>query len=390
MKRVLIFSLAYLPRHVGGAEIAIKEITDRIPREDIEFHMITNRYDASLPRTEQVGRVLVHRIGIVRKNPTMADLRRFPLHLNKGLFQITAFIHAVRLHRRYHYDGIWAMMAHATGVPAALFSMMFPKVPFVLTLQEGDPPEVIERTMRIFWPFFTRAFTKATLVQSISSFLEAWSIRRGAQHTVVIPNGVDLARFGQYKGDEGRRALRAKYGVGEDEPLIITLSRLVRKNGIDTVIDALSALPVSTNFLIVGVGPEQAALRAQVSALNLTERVHFYGEASQEEIPELLAAADVFVRASRSEGQGIAFIEAMAAGIPTVGTDVGGIVDFLKEGETGFIAKPDAPKSIADAITRALAPSAKEVADRGAALARAQYDWELIAQTMREQCFSLY
>ena len=62
VKRVLIFSLAYFPKHVGGAEVSIKEITDRI--SDIEFHMVTNRFDSTLPRVEKIGNVLVHRIGI--------------------------------------------------------------------------------------------------------------------------------------------------------------------------------------------------------------------------------------------------------------------------------------------------------------------------------------
>jgi len=105
MKKILIFSLAYFPKHVGGAEVAIKEITDRV--SDIEFHMITLRFDTTLPKVERIGNVLVHRIGIAKKNPSMADLRKFPLHLNKGLYQFLAFFKAIELHARYSYDGIW-------------------------------------------------------------------------------------------------------------------------------------------------------------------------------------------------------------------------------------------------------------------------------------------
>jgi len=68
-KKILIFSLAYYPKHVGGAEVALKEITDRIDPAHIEFHMVTNRFDSTLPKTEKVGNVLVHRIGITTKNP---------------------------------------------------------------------------------------------------------------------------------------------------------------------------------------------------------------------------------------------------------------------------------------------------------------------------------
>ena len=67
MKKVLIFSLAYYPKHVGGAEVAIKEITDRIDERDIEFHMVTLRFDSTLQKVEKVGNVLVHRIGFTTK-----------------------------------------------------------------------------------------------------------------------------------------------------------------------------------------------------------------------------------------------------------------------------------------------------------------------------------
>ena len=141
-KKILIFSMGYYPKHIGGAEVAIKEITDRVPSDAYEFHMICNRYDATLPKIEQVGNVLVHRIGITTKNPEMGDLRKMPLHLNKILFQSTAFYKAKKLHKTHSYDGIWAMMAHSCAIPAGLFKKVFPEVQYVLTLQEGDPQNI--------------------------------------------------------------------------------------------------------------------------------------------------------------------------------------------------------------------------------------------------------
>src|SRR5690606_3297087 len=96
-KKVLIFSMAYLP-HIGGAELAIKEITDRIDANEYEFHLIANRYDRALPKVEQVGNVRVHRIGLTKKDSTMAELRTFPLHFNKLLYQFLAYRAAKRLH----------------------------------------------------------------------------------------------------------------------------------------------------------------------------------------------------------------------------------------------------------------------------------------------------
>ena len=77
MKRILIFSLAYYPRHVGGAEVALKEITDRLSPEEIEFHIVTLRFDSNLPKTEKIGNTVVHRIGFSRPSPSMSDLKKF-------------------------------------------------------------------------------------------------------------------------------------------------------------------------------------------------------------------------------------------------------------------------------------------------------------------------
>lgn len=127
-KKILIFSLVYYPIKVGGAEGAIKEITDRLSSDKYEFHLLCNGYDATFPKTEIIGNVTVHRIGITTNRPEVSDLRRLPLHLNKLLYQWTAVWHAKKLHRREKFDGIWAMMAHGTGVPAGKFKKVFPKL----------------------------------------------------------------------------------------------------------------------------------------------------------------------------------------------------------------------------------------------------------------------
>ena len=195
-KRILIISLDYYPGEVGGAEVAIKEITDRVPREDYEFHMVTLHYDKAMAKVEQLGNVLVHRIGFGWKHPTIADRKKFPLHYNKHLFQFTAAWKAMRLHRTYHYDAVWAMMAHSCGVPAALFTYFNPEVKLILTLQEGDPPGHIERMARPLWPLFKRAFTHAHTVQVISNFLGRWAKRMGYPgESILVPNAVDTAHF---------------------------------------------------------------------------------------------------------------------------------------------------------------------------------------------------
>ena len=395
-KKILIFSLAYFPKHVGGAEVAIKEKTDRM--QDIEFHMVTLRYDSTLPEVEQVGNVFVHRIGFTRPNPNMGDLRKWPLHLNKYLFQFSAFWKASQLHRRYRYDATWAMMAHSCGVPAALFKLFHRSVPFVLELQEGDPPEHIERLARPLWPLFSRAFTSADAISVISTFLGRWAKRRGFRgETILVPNAVDTAHFSQeYTAaaiDEVRDALGKRMG----DVFVITTSRLVHKNAVDVCIRALPMLPANVHFIVLGIGPDEAMLKKLAHGLNVSERVQFVGQKSHDELPKYLKACDIFIRASRSEGMGNSFVEAMAAGLPVIATQEGGIADFLFDEKrnpdlpiTGWAVDRDSPDQIAKAVldiisnpekVRAVVRTARE-------MVLEKYDWDVVAKDMRDKVFA--
>jgi len=286
MKKILVFSLTYYPNPVGGAEVAIKEITDRIGSTDIEFHMVCLRFDRTLPKVEKIGNVLVHRIGFSKLNPTTDDHKKFPLHLNKYFFQFTAALKAINLHRIYHYDGIWAMMAHSTGVPAVIFKIFYPNVGYTLTLQEGDPISYIEKTVRPLWPLFIRAFARADVVQAISSFLGVWARTRGFKGPLeIIPNGASLPASDNYSATEIKE-LKEKYGKKEGDIYIVTVSRLVEKNAVDDIIRALPLLPQNIKALIVGGGPDEEMLKQLAQELGVSDRVRFTGQVDRKQTAE--------------------------------------------------------------------------------------------------------
>ena len=110
------------------------------------------------------------------------------------------------------------------------------------------------------------------------------------------------------------------------------------------------------------------------------------GEKNYSEIPRYLKTADLFVRSSRSEGLGNAFIEAMAAGLPIIGTPVGGIPDFLKDGETGLFCEVDNPKNLAEKIMLLLnnGELREKLIKNGLELVREKYDWNNIIKKFRE------
>jgi len=397
MKKILIFSLAYYPKHVGGAEVAIKEITDRISPEEYEFHLVCNRYDSTLAKKEKVGNVYVHRIGLVKPNPSMGELRTFPLHLNKILFQFLAYFKARSLHKQHHFDATWAMMAHACGVPSALFKLFHPKVKYVLTLQEGDPPEHIERKARLVWPLFKRAFTSADTVQVISTFLGQWAKKMGYQNEpVLVPNGVAVAHFAQTIPQEEVERIQRELDKKSGDIFLVTTSRLVHKNGINDVIRALPLLPENIHFVIFGTGPDQEKLEALTRELGVEERVHFKGTVEHDVMPAYLKACDIFVRPSRSEGMGNSFVEAMAAGLPVIATQEGGISDFLFDAvnnpdkpTTGWAVSKNSPQQIAAAVNEIIAnpDQVKKVTETAFELVKTKYDWELIVDQMKKRVF---
>lgn len=365
MKRVLIFSLAYYP-HVGGAEVALKEITDRI--SDIEFHMVTMRFSADEKQEEKIGNVFVHRIG------------RDSSRLSKFLFQFSAAWKAVSLHRRHHFDCIWAMMAHSTGVPAGLFKTFHPAVPYVLSLQEGDPIPHIERTMRPLWPLFTRAFTLASIILPLSVYLARWARARHYKGPIeIVPNGVNANGFDGLP-------------IAHEGIILISTSRLVHKNALDDVIRALPLLPQHVVFHNYGFGPDKEKLLMLAHDLGVESRVKLFPHPGVPNLPAYLHGADIFIRPSRSEGFGVSFVEAMAAGLPVVATQEGGIADFLFDAKrnpdkptTGWAVDKDSPEQIATAVKDILAHPelVARVKETAREMVVEKYDWDIIARAMR-------
>ena len=371
MKRILIFSLAYYP-HVGGAEVALKEITDRIP--DVEFHLVTLRFGLKDAREEKIGSVFVHRIG------------NGSSYFSKILFVPRAALLARRLHHAHRFDALWAMMSYML-FPIVLLRLNGIRVPYLLTLQEGDPWEYMFGRWFILplRPLLRNGFKHASAVQVISTYLAQWARRMGYKDEVlIIPNGVDVARF--VRKVTPRREV-SPYGI-----TLVTTSRLVYKNAIDDIIRATALLPDTVHFLIYGIGPDQAMLKKLADNLGITSRVRFAGHIGHADVPRVLAACDIFVRPSRSEGMGNSFIEAMAAGLPVIATQEGGIADFLFDAKrnpeketTGWAVNRDSPEQIVEAVKEIL-ENPEQVARVTAAarkLVSEKYDWNLIAKQMR-------
>ena len=384
-KKILIFSLVYYPRFIGGAEVAIKEITNRLGNL-YEFDMITLRKEAEC--FERVGKVNVYRVGFGWRASESSYLARFKIY--KYFFPFFAFFKAIRLHRKNNYDIIWSMMANYAGFAAVLFKFFNPKVPFLLTLQEGDPIARIKRKVWFIYPLFRSIFTHADKIQAISHFLADFGKSMGHSKPIeVIANGVDLDVFSKETSENIKNDVKNKLNKKPDDIYLVTTSRLVHKNATDDTISALVYLPKNVSFIIIGKGMEGARLQKQAMDLGLKDRVKFLGFIPYTDIPKYFSVCDIFARPSRSEGFGNSFIEAMAAGLPVIATPVGGIPDFLDDKETGVFCSPDNPQSIAEAVKLLINDQTlrKHMIEKAKARVIERYSWEHIANLMKTEVF---
>jgi glycosyltransferase involved in cell wall biosynthesis len=391
-KRILIFSFVYYPRFIGGAEIAIKEITDRLEPSDFEFDLIALRLDKKLPKKEKIGNVTVYRIGWAGSQTIGADSLPFVMHLNKFAYPFLAALKASHFHRRNPYNGIWAMMANYSGFGALFFKMFHMHVPFILTLQEGDPIDYIKSKVKFVYGLFGKIFTEANVIQTISNYLADFARDMNAKAPIeVIPNGVDIAHFSQAFAEAELNAIKTALGKKEGDLLLITTSRLVVKNAVGDIIKSLTHLPEHVRLAVLGTGYLERELKELSKKLGLESRITFLGYVSHAEMPKYLKASDIFIRPSLSEGFGNSFIEAMAAGIPVIATPVGGIVDFLKNKETGLFCDVGSPQDIARKVEIYTHDKnlREEIIDNAKAMVLAKYDWNMVAESMEERVFGI-
>ncbi len=372
-QRILIFSTAYLP-FIGGAEVAVKEITDRLGSV-FDFEMVTARLDSKLPVTQRLTHnFVVHRIGVGNR-----------------LDKLRLYFEGVKQARTLgKFNVVWAVMASYAGFAALRYKKQNPAARFLLTLQEGDSKWHIYKRVWWCWWYFKQIFKRADHIQAISTYLAAWAKQLGATCPItVVPNGVDVKSFILSVEDKRvryRESLRDELCLPKNAPVIFSASRLVPKNGIGDLIGSLLFLPATVHLVLAGDGALRGSLGVLARQSNVAARVHFLGHQDPDNLPALLWGSDVFCRPSLSEGLGNSFLEALAAGVPVVATPVGGIPDFLQDGQTGLFCAVNNPKDIAEKIKIILSGDALRglLFENGKKLISQKYSWETVAAQMKQ------
>jgi glycosyltransferase involved in cell wall biosynthesis len=194
----------------------------------------------------------------------------------------------------------------------------------------------------------------------------------------MIANGVDPNRF-----RPGISGLRGSLRIGVDEVVVLLARRLVDKNGVIWFARALAYLrDRAFRVVIAGDGPERGPMQSTLAESDMLDRVVFLGPVANKDMPAIYRAADLSVLPSLAEATSISGLEAMASGLPLVGTRVGGIPTIIDDESTGFLVPPRDPEAMARALERLIADA--EIRRRFGAAARRkverEFAWPIIVR----------
>jgi phosphatidyl-myo-inositol dimannoside synthase len=242
-----------------------------------------------------------------------------------------------------------------------------------------------------------RTLQRATVVVSAGGYpLREAERLVGAPLTnaVVIPPGVDWPRYAPIRGED-RMAARRRLGLPADAVVVVSVSRLVPRKGMDVLIEAAASLARDHPQLVVAIaGAGRDGRRLRRLSARRQAPVRFLGRVSDDDKATLLGVSDVFVMACRNrwggleqEGFGIVFLEAAAAGLPQVAGDSGGAAEAVVDGETGSVVeRPREPAAVAAALRPLLDDEALRLRMGAAARARAEarFDHAKLAPRLAE------
>ncbi len=324
---------------------------------------------------------------VVKGGPLEEPLKAagIPVHiLERGRrYNVAAGLRLARLIRLRRYEIVHShnFTALAVGVPAAVL---------------GGARCVVRTEHNVV---FTHHWARK-LVSRIAAFREDAQIgvsravtnshiangRIPARRFVTVWNGIDDTRL---KTDADRDTVRAELGLGPGEIMCITVGSLTEQKDHRNLLAAakltLDERP-EVRFFVVGGGPLENEIRQSIGELGLAGRVILLGE--RLDVPRLLAASDMFVLPSAWEGLPITILEVMAASVPCVATDVGGVAEVLADGHNGFVVPPHDPRALADRVV--LLAGDATMRRRMAAAARDVYENGFSATAMVGQTESLY
>ena len=343
--RVLCLNYEYPPVGGGGGRAAA-QINAGLVARGHEVRVQTAGL-THLPERETADGVEIFRSQSFRKKEDTCTVPEM------ALFLLTSFLPTLRHVREWKPDVIHVHFAVPTGALAWAIHLLT-KVPYLLTAHLGDVPGgVPEQTaglFRLVQPLTVPIWKRAAAVTAVSSFVAELAERAYGRKPRVIPNGIRLDP-------------RPRISVSE-RPRILMVGRLSEQKNPVLGIEALKEcrdLPWTAT--VIGDGPLREPVERMISTGGLAERVTLDGWLDAVAVREKMAAADILLMTSRSEGLPMAAIEALNHGLAIVSTRIPGVADLVTDGGNGALAAPD-PEAVAGALRSLLGEPERLLAAR--------------------------
>lgn len=390
--KVAILTPYFLP-YMGGAEVGIHHIASGLCRDhEVRVFVPDDSSGALYPPWQEAQ-------NSVWERQAPYTVTRFPDHLSlfrlsssrKGLLSwvppVSRRLAGVldREMTPFEPDVILSFYALPFARSAAAWGRRA-GVPVCLSLMGG---EITGPDSRLFWPLHIRAAIRRCDHTIYETPFCADAVCRGplrrrllgsCSEPHIIPFGVDTSIY----TPEGESSdVRRKWGVGDEDPLLVTVSRLARVKNIEVQIQALARLTAThprLKLMVVGSGNWEDALRDLAGDLGLGDRVIFTGFVGHEDLPPYYRAGDLFTYSSSFETFGLVLAEAMACGTPQVAVGRTAVADVVVHDKTGLLIGGFDPAAMAEAIDALLAhPERRRAMARASAeLAHREYSWDSV------------
>jgi len=339
--RILMINYEFPPLG-GGGGVASYQIAKALTEREHEVDVLTTRW-RGLPSEDVVDGMRVYRVPVVGRG----DLATASL-ISMLSFVPSGVAEGYRRLRKKRYDILNSHFAIPSGPTGVTLSHLF-GTPHVLTIIGGD---IYDPTKRLSPSnnAFLRSVVRRVLNSSGQIIAISQDIKNRAQQDLHCKTNIEVIHYGLTPPEFERRS-RQELGIPEDEVVLISIGRLIRRKALHDVFLALSRLDKGRfRLLVIGDGPEEAHLRDLARTLGLSSQVDFLGAVWGDRKFQYLAAADMFVLPSAHEGFGLVFLEAMHCGLPVIAGASGGQTDFLRHGETGFLVPVGAVEVLAERI----------------------------------------
>jgi glycosyltransferase involved in cell wall biosynthesis len=369
--RLLLLNYEFPPLG-GGASSATFHLAREYARMGHHVDVLTSRSKGQ-PSVERLGSVTVYRVFSLRKSPHDTGL------LGAATYLVGAYWQLHTLLRQRRYDRAQFFFAVPTGLLAGLWRRLSGR-PYVVSLRGSDVPgydadfKLVGLLHRLLAPLTRRILKEADHVVANSQSLRLLALATYPDVEIAVAtNGVCENAF--------HPAIAAT--ERESERFALCVARLVKRKGIDQLLNALKHCgDKHLTLKIAGTGAEEAAIKKLARSLDIEDRVQFLGNQTPEALARLYQQAAFLVHPALAESFSMTLLEAMASGLPIVSTEAGGIPELVRHEENGLLCPP----GDVEALARAMGIMAADPALR-ARFASAnrrkileQFTWDRIAQ----------